>query len=160
MSSYRLQVIECFRRIMLTGVVVFVFPGDAAQIAVTIVISFVFLLISEALRPYESVLETWLSRAGHAVLFFSFFAALLYKVDVTNERETSQEAFGIVMVLVNAVLVLVVLCHALGIWIGRNEEDPLPRYVTSFRIHSAVGSTTRRRRGRGGHRPLKVATTS
>ena len=72
MSSYRLQAIECFRRIMLTGVVVFIFPGDAAQIAVTIVISFAFLPISEALRPYESVLETWLSRAGHAVLFLSF----------------------------------------------------------------------------------------
>ena len=124
MSSYRLQVIECFRRIMLTGVVVFIFPGDAAQISITIVISFAFMLISEALRPYESVLETWLSRAGHAVLFLSFFAALLYRVDVANERETSQEAFGIVMVLVHAVLIFVVLCHALGIWIGRNEEDP------------------------------------
>ena len=138
MSSYRLQVIECFRRILLTGVVVSIFPGDAAQIAVTIVISFVSLLISEALRPYESVLETWLSRAGHAVLFFSFFAALLYKVDVANERETSQEAFGVVVVLVHVLLILVVLCHALGIWIGRNEEDPLPRCVTSFRIHSAA----------------------
>ena len=124
---------------MLTGVVVFIFPGDAAQIAVTIVISFVFSFISEAVRPYKSVLETWLSRAGHAVLFFSFFAALLYKVDIANERETSQEVFGIVLVLVHVLLMLVVLCHALVIWIARNEEDPLPRVVTSsFRIHSAT----------------------
>ena len=140
MSPNRLQVIECLRRIMLTGVVVFIFPGDAAQIAVTIVISFVFFFISEAVRPYKSVLETWLSRAGHAVLFFSFFAALLYKVDIANEREASQEAFGIVLVLVHVLLILVVLCHAFCIWIGRNEEDPLPRVVgtSRFRIHSAT----------------------
>ena len=123
---------------MLTGVVVFIFSGDAAQIAVTIVISFVFLLISEVVRPYKAVLETWLSRTGHVVLFLSFFAALLYKVDIANERETSQEAFGIVVVLVHVILILVVLCQALGIWIGRNEEDPLPRCVTSFRINSAT----------------------
>ena len=122
----------------MTGVVVFIFPGDAAQIAITIVISFVFSFISEAVRPYKSVLEMWLSRAGHAVLFFSFFAALLYKVDITNERETSQEAFGIAVVLVHVLLILIVLCHAFFIWIGSNEEDPLPRCVISFRIHSAT----------------------
>ena len=29
------EVVECGRRIMLTGVVVFIFPNDAAQIAIT-----------------------------------------------------------------------------------------------------------------------------
>ena len=140
MPPNRLQVIECLRRIMLTGVVVFIFPGDAAQIAITIVISFLFSFISEAMRPYKLILETWVSRAGHVVLFFSFFAALLYKVDVANERETSQEAFGFVLVLVHVILVFVVLCHAFVIWIGRNEEDPLPRVVTSFRIHSTTAA--------------------
>ena len=137
-SSNRLQVIECLRRIMLTGVIVFIFPGDAAQIAVTIVISSAFSLVSEAARPYESDLETWLSRAGHAVLFLSFFAALLYKVDVSNEREASQEAFGIVLVVVHVALVLTVLFHALGLWIARNTEDPLPRPSSSSRVHAAT----------------------
>ena len=138
MPSNRLQVIECIRRIMLTGVIVFIFPGDAAQIAVTIVISFIFFVVSEAVRAYESVLETWLSRAGHVVLFFSFFAALLYKVDVSNEREASQEALGILLVVMHIVLVLAVLLHALGLWMNRGEEDPLPRYVTTFRARSAT----------------------
>ena len=123
---------------MLTGVVVLIFPGDAAQVAVTIVISFVFLLISEVVRPYKTVLETWLYRAGHAVLFFSFFAALLYKVDIANERDASQEAFGIVVVLVHVLLIIAALCHALVFWIGSNEEDPFPRCVTSFRIQSSA----------------------
>ena len=137
MSSSRLQVVECFRRIMLTGVIVFIFPGDAAQIAVTIIISFVFFVVSEAVGAYESVLEIWLSRAGHVVLFFSFFAALLYKVDVSNEREASQEALGIILVVVHVVLVLSVLFHALGMWINREEEDPLPRSAARYRTHSA-----------------------
>ena len=118
---------------------VFIFPGDAAQIAVTIVISFAFFVISEAARPYESALETWLARAGYVVLFFSFFGALLYKVDVSNEREASQEAFGILLVMVHIFLVLAVLCHGLGIcWVSRIEEDPLPRYVDRLRLHSGT----------------------
>ena len=120
---------------MLTGVVVFIFPGDAAQVAVTIVISFAFFVISEAARPYKSALDTWLSRSGHVVLFFSFFGALLYKVDVSNEREASQEAFGILLVIIHIFLVLAVLYHGWGIWASRGEEDPLPRYVASFRLH-------------------------
>ena len=132
--SDRLQVIECFRRIMLTGAVVFIFPGAAAQIAVTIVISFVFFVISETTRPYESVVETFVFRAGHVVLFFSFFAALLYKVDVSNESEASQEALGIVLVVVHIILVLAVFCHAFGTWVGREKEDPLPRRATSGRV--------------------------
>ena len=123
---------------MLTGVVVFIFPGDAAQVAVTIVISFTFFVISEAAGPYESTVDTWLSRAGHVVLFFSFFGALLYKVDVSNEREASQEAFSIMLVAVHIFLVLAVLCHGLGIWVNRGVEDPLPRYVASFRLHAGT----------------------
>ena len=123
---------------MLTGVVVFIFPGDAAQIAVTIVIEFVFFTISEATRPYELVPETWLSRAGHVVLFFSFFIALLYKVDVSTEREASQEAFGIILVLVHVLLILAVLCHAFGIWAGRARESPLPRRAPSYVVRPST----------------------
>lgn len=47
------QVVECLGRIMLTGVVVLIYPGDAAQIAVTIVITLVFFVVSEMMLPYE-----------------------------------------------------------------------------------------------------------
>ncbi|CAM9923215.1 unnamed protein product, partial [Laminaria digitata] len=39
-SCFYYEVIECGRRIMLTGVVVFIYPNDTAQIAITIINSF------------------------------------------------------------------------------------------------------------------------
>lgn len=124
------EVVECIRRIMLTGVVVFIYPGDAAQIVVTIVIAFAFFAISEALSPYDNASDKWLSRAGHIVVFFSFFAALLYKVDISNEREASQEVFAGVIVAVHVCLVIVVLGQSTIVWTSQvrvNEGDKLPR---------------------------------
>ena len=36
------EVVECGRRIMLTGVTVFIFPNDAAQVAITMLLTFFF----------------------------------------------------------------------------------------------------------------------
>ncbi|CAM9340915.1 unnamed protein product, partial [Hapterophycus canaliculatus] len=76
------EVVECVRRILLTGVVVFIFPNDAAQIAITILTAFSFFAVFEALSPYESQSDMWLSRVGHAIVFLSMFDLLLLKVDV------------------------------------------------------------------------------
>ncbi|CAN0406723.1 unnamed protein product, partial [Laminaria digitata] len=48
------EVVECARRIMLTAVVVFKYPNDTAQIGITIVTSFLFFVVYEALSPYKS----------------------------------------------------------------------------------------------------------
>lgn len=115
---------------MLTGLVVFIYPGDAAQIAATIVIEFIFFALSEVLLPYQKTSDMWLSRGGHMVVFFSFFAALLYKVDVSCEQEASQQVFGVMMIVVHVCLILVVLVHGVGTWFsGRKiaQGNQLPR---------------------------------
>ncbi|CAM9570296.1 unnamed protein product, partial [Ectocarpus sp. 6 AP-2014] len=76
------EVIECGRRVLLTGVVVFILPNTAAQIAITILISSFFALFFEVLSPYKSESDTWLSRGGHVIVFLSMFDLLLLKVDV------------------------------------------------------------------------------
>ncbi|CAN0532319.1 unnamed protein product, partial [Scytosiphon promiscuus] len=79
-SCFYYEVVECARRIILTGVVVFIYPDDTAQIAITIMNSFFFFVVSEALSPYKSVSDTWLSRFGHVLICFSMFDVLLLKV--------------------------------------------------------------------------------
>ena len=105
------KVIECSRRILLAGVVVFIYPYTAAQIAVTLMIAFAF-VISEALSPYSSPWDTWISRMGHVVVFFSMYAALLLKVDVSDERIGSQRVFEAVLVAVHACMMLAVVVEA------------------------------------------------
>ncbi|CAN0363396.1 unnamed protein product, partial [Scytosiphon promiscuus] len=51
-SIFYYEVIECGRRVLLTGTVVFIYPDTSAQIAVTLIIAFVFAMISEGLAPF------------------------------------------------------------------------------------------------------------
>ena len=112
-SVFYYEVIECGRRILLTGVVVFIYPNTAAQIAVTLILAFTFAMISEGLNPYVSIWDTWISRVGHIVVFVSMYIALLLKVDVSGERAESQRVFEVVLVSVHGCLIAAVLVEAL-----------------------------------------------
>ena len=125
------EVIECGRRIMLTGVIVFIYPNTAAQIAVSLAISVVFMIISEVLAPHESHWDTWISRTGHIVVFASMYVALLLKVDVSGENTTSQKTFEVILIVAHGCMILVVLVEAvlmtLSLRAGKHTEDPMPR---------------------------------
>ncbi|CAN0225585.1 unnamed protein product, partial [Scytosiphon promiscuus] len=92
------ELVECVRRMSLTGVVVFIFPNTAAQVAVTLIIAFSFAVGSERLAPYASKWDAGTSLAGHVIVFTSMYTALLNKVDVSDERSISQEVFACVLV--------------------------------------------------------------
>ncbi len=127
-SVYYYEVIECGRRVLLTGVVVFIYPNTAAQIAVTLLMAFVFVVVSEVLAPYESRWDAWLSRIGHAVVYVSMYDALLLKVDVSRERAGSQKAFEGLLVTAHACMVLVVVVETILLTcvlrVDRREEEP------------------------------------
>ncbi|CAN0503469.1 unnamed protein product, partial [Scytosiphon promiscuus] len=76
-SVFYYEVIECGRRVLLTGAVVFIYPNTSAQVAVTLIIAFAFAMTSEALAPFASRWDTWISRMGHVVVFVSMYVALL-----------------------------------------------------------------------------------
>ena len=103
------EVIECMRRIMLTGVVVFIYPNTAAQVAVTLMIAFLFVALSLLLAPYVSKWDAGVSLVGHLVVFTSMYMALLSKVDVSDERDVSQEVFAGVLVAAHACMVVAVV---------------------------------------------------
>lgn len=122
------EVIECVRRMWLAGAVAFIYPNTAAQIAVTIVIALVFAFLCEGLAPYASRLDTWVSRTGHAIVFFSMYVALLAKVDVSRERHESQEVFAGILVGAHACMIAAIFFEAIVLicW-ARVREDPRPK---------------------------------
>ena len=106
------EVIEVVRRALLVGVVVFFNPNTASQIAVTLVLDFIFVVLSEGLDPCVSKWDTWLSRTGHVVVFVSVYVALLLKVGVSSERHDSQKAFEVILILFNACTIAAVIIEA------------------------------------------------
>lgn len=130
---------ECFRRIALTGLAVFVYPDSSAQIAIVLLLSTIFMVVSEILSPFSCPIEMWLYRTGHYVVFASMFLALLLRVDISDEREGSQEIFSGVIVVAHAAMILVVIGHGLLIFVGleRPEEPPeVPKVLNDCPIVS------------------------
>lgn len=139
-TRFYYEVIECARRIALTGIIVFTFDNTAAQVATTLVFAFVFIMVLEWLDPYASDMDAWLARVGHVVVFMSMFQALLIKVDVSRERDSSQETFGGVLIAAHICMVLAVIAEA--VFIVRASlcgsaaekcvrEDPMPAHRIS-----------------------------
>lgn len=126
-SVFYYEVVECSRRVLLTGAVVFIYPNTASQIAVTIVIAFTFVLVSEGLRPYVSRWDSWVSRAGHVIVFLSMYVALLLRVDVSSESQRDQNIFAGILVAAHAIMVLAVVVETMSlVYSLRTKETPLP----------------------------------
>ncbi|CAM9114240.1 unnamed protein product [Ectocarpus sp. 8 AP-2014] len=125
------EVVECGRRIMLTGVVVFIFPNDAAQIAITLLITVCFSWLFEVLSPYQSESDMWLSRGAHAMVFFSMFDALLLKVDVSEESSESQAVFAGVFVAGHVLMVLAIVVEVVGICYASRRKQAVEDTVSS-----------------------------
>ena len=129
-SVFYYELIECARRILLAGVVVFIYPNSAAQIAITLIMAFAFALLTEGLAPYASRWSPWISRTGHVVVVMSMYVALLLKVDVSDERSGSQKVFEALLVATHVVMVLVVLVETVVMGLAlkaQHHEDPWPR---------------------------------
>lgn len=61
-SLYYFEVIDCGRRILLTGALIFIAPNTATQAAVACMFAFASLLGFELLRPHLDPVDSWLYR--------------------------------------------------------------------------------------------------
>ena len=112
-SRYYYEVIECGRRITLTGLVVFIYPGSTAQVAIEALLAFVFSSLSEIISPFVEPLDAWLYRSGTWVIFLSMYLALLLKMDATDEDSHSQDVFAGLLIAAHGGMVLVVITNTI-----------------------------------------------
>ena len=127
-SAFYYEMVECGRRVMLTGVVVFIYPNTAAQIAVTLAIAFLFAFTSERLDPYDSYWDGWVSRIGHVMVVLTMYVALLAKVDVSGEGSQSQALFAGILVTAHIAMIFTAFLEAIVLICSiRQLDSPLPR---------------------------------
>lgn len=128
------ELIECLRRILLTGVVVFIYPNTAAQVSTTLVMAFAFVVVSFILAPFASKWDARVSLTGHVVVFFSMYLALLSKVDVSGESAYSKKVFAGILVATHASMVAAIVVETVFMVrskMGREgpecRDNPRPR---------------------------------
>ncbi|CAM9146371.1 unnamed protein product [Hapterophycus canaliculatus] len=141
-SRYYYEVVECGRRIILTGVAVFVLPDSAAQIAVVLLLAVVFLFVSESLSPFEKRIDMGLYRWGNGVILASMYVALLLKVDISKEGNGTLSAFVGVLVAANIFMVVCVIVQSILLVMEyrssvRESRDPLSRSKPSGWLQDA-----------------------
>lgn len=108
-SRYWFELVECTRRIALTGIAAFVFPNSAAQVAIVLLVAVVFVFISECIGPFKRGADANLYRWGNGVIVTSLYVAFLLKVDLADESEPSISAFSGVLIAANVVMIVAVL---------------------------------------------------
>lgn len=111
-SRFYYEVVECGRRIVLTGASVFVLPGSDAQVAVVLLLAVVFSFVSESMQPFQENVEMWLYRWGNGVLLTSMYVALLRKVDVSGDDTATQSVFAGVFIAANVLMVIAVVVQS------------------------------------------------
>ena len=114
-EAFFYEVIECLRRVLLSGVVVFFFPNTAGQVATTFLLALFFFALLLILDPYMSQWDSWLARIGHIIVMLSMFVALLRKVDTSDDDSFSQDTFGSILVAANCILIMAVVIEAFGL---------------------------------------------
>lgn len=125
-SQYYFEVVECGRRIALTGVAAFILPGNAAQIAIVLLIAVVFTYTSETVSPFEKRTDMALYRWGNGVISARMYVALLLKVDVSDEDSNYISAFSSILISANVAMILaVVVQSALSVRDSRSAVDPV-----------------------------------
>lgn len=104
-SCYYYEVVECSRRIVLTGAAVLVFPNSADQIAVVLLLAVLFMFISESLSPFEAKFDMWLYRWGNGIVLGSMYVALLLKFEITGEESQTSIAMTTLLIVANVFMI-------------------------------------------------------
>lgn len=136
-KMFYFEIIEYTRRVALTGLSVFIYPGSSAQVAIVLLIAASFAMISGVLSPFHRAVDAWLYRAGICVVFLSMYLALLLKVDVSEEDSHSQIVFACLLIAAHVGLILAVVAQSV-VWVVEHrairiaeQKLPRPRFSSS-----------------------------
>jgi hypothetical protein len=106
-QMYFWEVVECLRRLLLTGAVVFIAPGTTAQAAIACVLAVTSAFVALYCRPHADKPDTMVYTVGAMIIFLSMFLSLAMKADISSETQDSQDAFAVVLVVLNLAMMAV-----------------------------------------------------
>jgi hypothetical protein len=103
---YYWEVIECMRRLLLTGAIVFIAPGTSAQAAIACILAVVSSTVALYCQPHQDARDGQIYTLGAIVIFFSMFLSLAINTDVSTETNSSRDAFAVILILLNIGMVI------------------------------------------------------
>jgi hypothetical protein len=105
-TLYYWEVVECMRRLLLTGLVVFIVPGTSAQAAISCVMAVLSMVLVLCVQPHADLADAHIYTVGALITFLSMFLSLALKVNIRTETDFNQDAFAVVLVVMNVAMLL------------------------------------------------------
>jgi hypothetical protein len=113
-ERYYWELLECSRRILLTGFMCFIYPNTATQSAVACLIAGCSLCIVLSYRPYKDTLDERAYVSGSVIIVLSMFLALMIKANVsTSENDSSEAVYSVLLILMNLAIIVVAIWQLL-----------------------------------------------
>ncbi|KAG5183617.1 hypothetical protein JKP88DRAFT_181745, partial [Tribonema minus] len=102
-KTYYWEVVECGRRLLLTGILTFILPGEIGQSAYACVFAYFMLLVYLSSQPHMERTDRYLYTLGQTIIFLTMFIALLGQSIYRGLREQNGNVVGVLMILLNLV---------------------------------------------------------
>jgi hypothetical protein len=117
-SSYQpkywwFEIFETLRKLSLTGFMVFMAPGTAGQVVISLVMSITALAVNLGLGPYKEVYNNHLSLVSNIQLVVTLIGALAMKANLDEANLSKSSTFDIFMTSVQFVPVLLLSIYIL-----------------------------------------------
>jgi hypothetical protein len=98
-KAWWFEVFETGRRLMLTGGIIFLNPGTASQVVMSMVICLGAMRVYAGVKPFISPKHDVLAEAAQWQLFFTMFAALAIKVQLDDESLQDRTYFDVAIIV-------------------------------------------------------------
>ncbi|CAM9929388.1 unnamed protein product, partial [Phaeothamnion confervicola] len=103
------EVVECGRRLLLTGVLAFILPGSPGQSAVACLLAVVTLAVYAAFWPLEDRLDGYAYVLSCFTIFAVMFLGLVMEAEVSGDTNGSGTVLAMLVVVLTVFLVAAVL---------------------------------------------------
>ena len=95
------EVFECVRRLMLTGMLVFIVPGSFSQVAWALLMSIISLCMNSFWLPYVDNRDDFVAILATSILVINLIAGMLIRVDAVNTDGYDKTTFDWALLLIN-----------------------------------------------------------
>jgi hypothetical protein len=141
-SLYYWEVIECCRRLLLTGTMVFIFPSQTAQPAIACLLAVAAIVLVLWWTPHAEAMDTRIYVFGAIIVFLSMFLSLLVKIQTgANISFPGSSTYSVTLIVMNILLVLAALTQLVLVgrraWLSKQSVATLKRGI-SFKQKTAI----------------------
>ena len=123
-KAFWFEVVECFRRLLLSSMLILVADGSAAQVVTAMIICLFSIKVYSYYSPFAVEKDDILAEVAQWQLFFVFFAALMIRVNATGDSTSDQAALAGLLIFVTSVgFVLMIVLSVDNVWDTVKEDD-------------------------------------